>query len=100
MWRKREDGSTFNQRSGSLFFSVPLIISVDTTNTLFPYHPNKHDVCSNTLIVLLPHLEGQGQDPNMCGTRSLPVVDSMNYQDSVKYCLINLPEGLKITDVP
>lgn len=100
--RMREDGKAHRLGSGDLSFSVPLIISMDTTNTLFPIHPDKNVHCSDVAApVPLPDLgRPKGQHPDMCGTRSLPVSDSMNYQESVKYCMINLPHGMTWWNIP
>src|SRR5215213_3035643 len=97
--RSRNDGTVFKYVD-NIYFSVPLIISVDTTNTLFPYFPDKQVVCSKNLGPPLPHIDGPGQDPNMCGSRVLPVAVSMNYQESLNYCLINLPQGTIWTYIP
>jgi hypothetical protein len=100
IWRDRNDGSTAFFK-GNVFFSVPLVISVDTTNTLFPYYPDKQNIC-NSEGLPLPSVSttGLGQDPNMCATRVFPGVDSMKYQDSLNYCLIKLPQGLIWTEWP
>ena len=45
MWRIRDDGSTILDRV-SVVFSIPLVISIDTTNTIFPYSPDKQVNCS------------------------------------------------------
>jgi hypothetical protein len=97
--RSRNDGIGFKYVD-NIYFSVPLIISVDTTNTLFPYFPDKQVVCSKNLGPPLPHIDGPGQDPNMCGSRVLPVAVSMNYQESLNYCLINVPQGTIWTYIP
>lgn len=95
LWRARSDGST-SRFADWIHFSVPLIMSVDTTNTIFPYFPADRNVCSKNQGVPLPPFPGSNPspDPSICGTRALPATASMNYQDSLKYCLINLPHGL------
>ena len=99
--RMREDGKLYRLGSGELSFSVPLIMSIDTTNTLFPIHPDKQVNCSQGYAVPLPNLgRPPGQDPNMCRTRALPVSDSLDYQESVKYCMINLPHGTTWWNIP
>lgn len=100
MWRIRKDGSAFIYKS-TVFFSVPLIMSVDTTNTLFPYYPDKHNI-GNSESLPLPSFPTTGprQDPNRCATRAFPSADSMNYQDRLKYWLTKLPEGMNWTSSP
>lgn len=94
MWRDRKDGSA-SIYNGTVFFSVPLIISVDNTQTLFPYYPDKQNICNSETLPLPSYpTTGLGQDPNMCATRTFPSVDSMNYQDSLSYCVIKLPQGM------
>jgi hypothetical protein len=99
--RTRADGKVHRFSSDALGFSVPLIISIDTTNTLFPIHPDKQVNCSQGYSVPLPNLgRPAGQHANMCGTRALPVSSSMDYQESVKYCMINLPHGTTWWNIP
>jgi hypothetical protein len=100
MWRSRADG-TASRYKGTVFFSVPLIISVDTTHTLFPYYPDKQNICnSETLPLPSFPTTGPAQDPNKCATRAFPSVDSMSYQDSLSYCLVKLPQGMIWTNWP
>ncbi len=101
MWRNRSSGST-SQFRDFIHFSVPLSISVDTTNTLFPYFPDMQQACSKNMGIPLPSFPGtpSGQNPTMCGTRAFPATASMSYRDSLGYCLINLPQGLNWTAVP
>ena len=101
--RIREDGKVYRLGGGELTFSVPLIMSTDTTNTLFPMHPDKQVKCSSEFGAPLPLPDfgrPPGQNPEMCGTRALPVSDSMSYLESVKYCLINLPQGTTWWNIP
>jgi len=99
--RTRADGKVHRFGSDGLVFSVPLLISIDTTNTLFPMHPDKQVNCSQGYSVPLPDLgRPAGQNPDMCGTRALPDLDSLNYQESVKYCMINLPHGTTWWNIP
>ena len=100
MWRIRGDSSAYIY-NGTVVFSIPLIISVGTTNTLFPYHPDKQNNTCTSETVPLPSLPSTpGQDPNRCGTRAVPSTDSMNYQDSLSYCLVKLPQGMSWTHGP
>ena len=100
MWRSRKDGSAFIYR-GTVDFSIPLIISVHTTHTLFPYHPDKQNNTCTSEAVPLPSIPGTpGQDPNRCGVRAFPSAESMNYQDSLSYCLVKLPQGMTWTHWP
>lgn len=100
MWRARKDGSASMYKS-SVFFSVPQIVSVDKTNTLFPYYPDKQNIC-NSEAVPLPTIPGTktGQDPNMCLTRTFPNAEAVNYQNSLSYCLVKLPQGMNWTNWP
>ena len=101
--RTRQDGKLYRLGGGDLGFSVPLILSIDTSNTLFPFHPDKQVMCSpgGGGSVPLPNSgRPEGQNPEMCKARALPVSESMNYQDSVKYCVINLPHGTTWWDMP
>jgi hypothetical protein len=100
MWRNRNDGSA-SLLKDTVFFSVPLIISVNITHTLFPYYPDKQNICDSGAFSLpsLPPLK-LGQDPNMCLTRTFPSAESMTYQDSLSYCLIKLPQGMNVTEWP
>jgi hypothetical protein len=94
--RSRENGKVYRLGSNELAYSVPLVISVDTTNTLFPYHPDKQVHCNDDSGgIPLPSFDTrpEGQNPDMCGTRALPAATSMNYQESLNYCLVNLPKG-------
>jgi len=91
--REREDGKVYRISAGGLAFSVPQILSLDTTNTLFPMHPDKQVKCFQDVVPLPDLGRPAGQNPEMCGTRALPVSDSMSYPESVKYCLINGPHG-------
>ncbi len=100
LWRSRKDGSAFRY-TGTIYFSVPLIISVDTTHTLFPYFPDKQRVCNSETLPLPPLPTTKlGQDPNMCAVRTFPTADSMSYPDSLSYCLIKLPQGMNWTNWP
>jgi hypothetical protein len=101
MWRNRSDGSATNLRD-IIYFSVPLILSVGTTHTLFPYYPDQQNICNSGGPLKLPSLSPPelGQDPNMCATRAFPKADSMNYQDSLGYCLTKLPQGMNWTEWP
>ena len=100
IWRLRADSSAYLYR-GTVVFSIPLIISVDTTNTLFPYHPDKqNNICSSQTAPLPSFPSTPGQDPDKCSTRSFPSTDSMSYQDSLSYCLVNLPQGMTWTHWP
>jgi hypothetical protein len=98
--RTRDDGKVYRISAGGLAFSVPLMISLDTTNTLFPMHPDKQVKCSQDFVPLPDLGRPQGQNPDMCGTRALPVSDSMSYPESIKYCLINLPHGTTWWNIP
>lgn len=94
--RSRDNGIVYRLGSSELAYSVPLVMSVDTTNTLFPYHPDKQVHCNDESGgVHLPSLDTRptGQNPDMCMTRALPAATSLNYQESLNYCLINLPKG-------
>jgi hypothetical protein len=94
--RSRDNGIVYRLGSGELAYSVPLVMSVDTTNTLFPYHPDKQAHCNaDSGGVPLPSLDTRptGQNPDMCTTRALPAATSLNYQESLNYCLVNLPKG-------
>jgi len=100
MWRTRADGSSFINK-GTVVFSVPQIVSVDTTNTLFPYSHDKGHSC-NSESVPLPSIPTSGprQDPNRCGTRIFPSTDTLSYADSLSYCLVRLPQGMNWTASP
>jgi hypothetical protein len=37
---------------------------------------------------------------DMCATRAFPSADAMNYQDSLNYCVIKLPQGMNWTNWP
>jgi hypothetical protein len=101
MWRNRSDGSVTNLRD-IIYFSVPLIISVGTTHTLFPYHPDRNNICNSGGAFPLPSLLPLelGQDPSMCMTRAIPSANTMSYQDSLGYCLTKLPQGMNMTAWP
>jgi len=100
LWRDRNTGSGYWDRS-QIIFSVPLIISVDTSHTLFPYYPAQQDTC-NSGAFPLPSSPYQklDQDPGKCLTRTLPGAESMTYPDSLKYCLVKLPQGMNGTEWP
>ena len=99
--RMRADGKVYRFSSDELQFSVPLIISIDTTNTIFPIHPDKQVNCSQGYALPLPDPgRPAGQNPDMCGTRAFPVSNSMDYQESIKFCMINLPHGTTWWNIP
>ena len=100
LWRDRSSGSGYMDRS-QVIFSVPLIISVDTTNTLFPYYPDMQNICNSGGFPLpSPPPLKLGQDPDMCLTRAFPSANAMSYQESLSYCLVKLPHGMNWTEWP
>jgi len=94
-WPNGLDGFRSASRRTAVVLSIPLIISVGATNTLFPYHPDKqNNTCKSEAAPLPPVTSTPGQDPNRCGVRAFPNADSMSYQESLSYCLVKLPQGM------
>jgi len=97
IWRSRDDGSTFVDAS-TIIFSVPLVISVETTNAIYPYHPGDRSDCSlhdrlpapSPVVPPLGTPTEPGQDPEMCRRLAMPTSSSMSYSESMNYCLANL----------
>jgi len=96
LWRWRKDGSTIKDQTSTIV-SVPLVISLDTTNAIYPYQTGESSNCAiYTLPVPSPGIPPldtptkPGQDPDRCRTLMMPTSNSISYQESMNYCLVNL----------
>lgn len=53
-----------------------------------------------TPIILSPTPSGSPRSFPVCGTRALPAAASRNYQNSLSYCLVKLPQDMNGTEWP